>query len=162
MILYHGSNVIVEKPRLILQNRALDFGAGFYTTENKEQAISFADKVFRRRKEGSPTANIYEFNETAAYTVCSLLKFELANEAWLDFVSANRSCGYKGETYELIYGAVANDDVFVIFQLYASGNLTKEETINRLKIKKLYNQMVFSSERALSYLKFAGVLEEQS
>lgn len=29
MILYHGSNVIVSKPRLIQQNRFLDFGFGF-------------------------------------------------------------------------------------------------------------------------------------
>ena len=29
MILYHGSNVIVEQPKLIRQNRYLDFGFGF-------------------------------------------------------------------------------------------------------------------------------------
>ena len=34
MILYHGSNVIVDKPKLIQQNRFLDFGFGFYTTTN--------------------------------------------------------------------------------------------------------------------------------
>jgi hypothetical protein len=39
MILYHGSNVIVDKPKLIQQNRALDFGFGFYTTESRVQAI---------------------------------------------------------------------------------------------------------------------------
>jgi hypothetical protein len=42
MILYHGSNVVVDKPQLVPQNRALDFGSGFYTTENKTQAVSFA------------------------------------------------------------------------------------------------------------------------
>ena len=46
MILYHGSNIVVAQPKLIQQNRFLDFGYGFYTTTNKEQAISFADKVF--------------------------------------------------------------------------------------------------------------------
>lgn len=45
MILYHGSNVIVSEPKLIEQNRFLDFGFGFYTTTNKTQAIGFADKV---------------------------------------------------------------------------------------------------------------------
>ena len=30
MIVYHGSNVVVSKPRLIEQNRFLDFGFGFY------------------------------------------------------------------------------------------------------------------------------------
>ena len=49
MTVYHGSNVIVEKPKLIPQNRYLDFGFGFYTTTNKAQAIGFADKVTRRR-----------------------------------------------------------------------------------------------------------------
>ena len=55
MILYHGSNVIVDKPVLIPQNRYIDFGFGFYTTTNKTQAISFAEKVYLRRKEGQKT-----------------------------------------------------------------------------------------------------------
>ena len=42
MILYHGSNVIVEQPKLIRQNRYLDFGFGFYTTTNRDQAVNFA------------------------------------------------------------------------------------------------------------------------
>ena len=40
MILYHGSNVTVEEPKLIKQNRYLDFGYGFYTTTNKTQATT--------------------------------------------------------------------------------------------------------------------------
>lgn len=36
MILYHGSNVVVSEPKLILQNRFLDFGFGFYTTTNQK------------------------------------------------------------------------------------------------------------------------------
>lgn len=50
MILYHGSNMTVEKPRLIKQNRYLDFGFGFYTTTNRDQAVNFAQKVTERRK----------------------------------------------------------------------------------------------------------------
>ena len=62
------------------------------------------------------------------------------------------------DDYELIYGPVANDDIFLTFHLYASGELSKGETISRLKVRKLYNQLLFSSERAISYLKFTGVL----
>ena len=160
-LVYHGSNMVVKQPQLIPQNRFLDFGKGFYTTENKEQAVSFADKVYRRRKkEGKPTVSIYEFDQTA-FDVCSLLRFDAPDETWLDFVSAHRNNTYQGETYELTYGAVANDDIFLTFTLYASGELSKEETINRLKIKKLYNQLVFSSECALSYLKFIGIMDEK-
>jgi hypothetical protein len=161
MILYHGSNVIVDRPRLVPQNRALDFGRGFYTTENKAQAISFAEKVYRRRKEGGPVSSIYEFDENAAFSVCSLLRFDIPDEAWLDFVSVNRNRAYQGSAYELIYGPVANDDIFLAFHLYEAGELSKDETISRLKIKKLYNQLVFSSERAISYLKFAATLDEE-
>ncbi|MCL2811686.1 MAG: DUF3990 domain-containing protein [Clostridia bacterium] len=161
MILYHGSNIVVDKPQLIPQNRALDFGRGFYTTENKVQAISFAEKVFRRRKEGKPVVSAYMFDDDIAFSACSFLRFGLPDEAWLDFVSAHRNRTYQGEIYELIYGPVANDDIFLTFHLYASGELSKEETLSRLKVKKLYNQLVFSSEKAISYLIFVGTLDEK-
>ena len=61
MIIYHGSNVKVEKPALIVQNRFLDFGFGFYTTTNKAQAENFAGKVFARRG-GNAIVNIYEID----------------------------------------------------------------------------------------------------
>ena len=162
MILYHGSNMAVETPALVPQNRSLDFGSGFYTTMNKAQAISFADKVYRRRgKMGQPMVSIYEFDEATAFATCHLLRFDAPDEAWLDFVSSHRNRTYTGDTYELIYGPVANDDIFLTFTLYAAGQLSKEETINRLKVKMLYNQLVLSSERALSYLKFTGTLDEK-
>ena len=161
MVLYHGSNLVVEKPKLILQNRALDFGCGFYTTENENQAVSFAQKVWSRRKDGTPVVSIYEFNEKDAFAACTSIRFPSADEVWLDFVSANRNRRYTGEIYELIFGPVADDDIFVTFALYADGILTKEETLNHLKIKKLYNQMVFTSEKALAFLKFAGTLDNR-
>ncbi len=46
MKIYHGSNMIVEHPALVPQNRFLDFGYGFYTTTNPVQARSFAGKVY--------------------------------------------------------------------------------------------------------------------
>ena len=161
MILYHGSNVTVSEPRLVEQNRYLDLGYGFYTTTNKTQAIGFADKVTKRRKSGERTVSIYEIDEGTAFAECSILRFESANEAWLDFVSENRSGNYSGEAYDFIYGPVANDDVYTTFTLYAAGVLTKEQTLEALKVKKLYNQLVLTSEKALSYLKFIGTVPEE-
>lgn len=156
MILYHGSNIVVAQPKLIQQNRFLDFGYGFYTTTNKEQAISFADKVFRRRKEGDRVVSIYELDEETAFTACSVLKFDAPNADWLDFVSENRSGIYKGARYDFVFGPVANDDVYTTFTLYTAGILTREQTLAALKVKKLYNQLVITSEQALKYLKFIG------
>lgn len=42
MFLYHGSNMQVITPKILVTNRMLDFGAGFYTTSNKEQAVKWS------------------------------------------------------------------------------------------------------------------------
>lgn len=156
MILYHGSNVTVDKPKLIRQNRYLDFGYGFYTTTNRDQAVNFAQKVADRRKTGVATLNIYSVDEFVAFKECSLLHFDSPGEAWLDFVAANRQGMYQGKQYDLIYGAVANDDVYRTITLYMTGILTKDETLSRLKIKELFNQLVFGTEKSLQYLHFEG------
>lgn len=49
MLLYHASNVEVRFPMLVESNRMLDFGPGFYTTTNREQAVRFARSVVARR-----------------------------------------------------------------------------------------------------------------
>ena len=156
MILYHGSNVIVDQPKLIRQNRYLDFGFGFYTTTNREQAVNFAQKVTDRRKMGEATLNIYSVNEAVAFQEFKVLQFDSPDEAWLDFVAANRQGTYQGEKYDLIYGAVANDDVYRTIALYMTGVLDKEQTLSSLKIRKLFNQLVFATEKSLQYLKFEG------
>lgn len=161
MILYHGSNLTVSELKLVVQNRFLDFGYGFYTTTNKSQAVGFADKVTKRRKEGIPTVSRYEIDEEKAFAECSVLRFDAPNEEWLDFVSENRAGNYSGKQYDFIYGPVANDDVYTTFTLYTSGVLTKEQTIETLKVKKLYNQLVLTSTKALSYLKFCGTVPEE-
>lgn len=155
MIVYHGSDVIVEAPRLVQQNRTLDFGFGFYTTTNKDQAISFAQKVKERRECRSCYVTVYEV------PVISLLQAELkvkvfdaADEEWLDFVSANRSGNYQDQNYDIVYGPVANDTIYRTFIAYEAGIYNKEETIQKLKVKELYNQMTFLTEKALSYLKY--------
>lgn len=61
----------------------------------------------------------------------------------------------------MIFGPVADDDVYTTFTLYQARALTMEQTLENLKIKKLYNQLVFTSEKALSYLKFIGTVPEK-
>lgn len=156
MIVYHGSNVVVEHPKLIRQNRFLDFGYGFYTTTNREQAVSFAGKVAARRKTREAVLNVYSVDEETAFSQCRLLRFDAPDEAWLDFVAANRQGSYQGPQYDLIYGAVANDDVYRTITLYMTGVLTKEQTLAALKIRKLFNQLVFATEASLKQLYFEG------
>jgi hypothetical protein len=75
MTLYHGSNTIVETPRLIVHNRFLDFGNGFYTTPNKDQAVKFAQIVVQRRG-GTEIVSMYDimkFPSLPNWIYCILL-----------------------------------------------------------------------------------------
>ena len=153
MILYHGSNMVVKNPRLIEQNRFLDFGYGFYTTTNKIQAENFAKKVVVRRG-GTPTVNVYEMDDNIGSELLKIKRFNAPDEEWLDFVCAHRNGTYDKEQYDLIIGAVANDDVYRTLQVYSSGLLTKEQALEALKIKKLFDQYVFATNEAISLLKF--------
>ena len=157
MIVYHGSNVIVDHPRLISQNRTLDFGYGFYTTTNQNQAVSFAGKVTDRRECGCPCVSMYEVPELEELASrCKVLIFPEPNGEWLDFVFANRNGSYSGERFDIVFGPVANDTIYRTFVAYEAGILTKEETIARLKVKKLFDQMTFTTEVALKELNYIG------
>ncbi len=79
MTIYHGSNVVVTDPKVIKQDRFLDFGFGFYTTTNQEQSISFAEKVFKRRKVGDCVVNIY-MNLTKKKHYLNVLSYALTSQ----------------------------------------------------------------------------------
>ncbi len=157
MILYHGSNMIVEQPKLIEQNRYLDFGNGFYTTTNKDQAMNFAQKVSVRRG-GKSIVNVYDFDEHKNGELI-IKRFMSPNEDWLDFVTKHRNGIYDDEKYDVVIGPVADDDVYRTLQVYSSGLLTKEQALEALKVKKLFNQYVFATEKAISRLKFIEAKE---
>ena len=161
MLLYHGSNVIVEKPNLSLSRKSLDFGLGFYTTVNKEQAIAFARKIAVRKGQNCRFVSIYDFNIETADPELDILRFHSPDKEWLDFVHQNRHGIYTGKIYDLIIGPVANDDVFATLIVYEQGILNVEQTIESLKIKTLYNQFVFKTEKAMSFLKYTDCFDPE-
>jgi len=154
MILFHGSSLLIEIPSLNLSRKSLDFGAGFYTTVNREQAVDFAMKVGVRKRQKNCYVNVFDFDMEAAGPVLEIMRFSEPDKLWLDFVHENRHGTYTGKFYDLVIGPVANDDVFATLIIYEQGILNVEQTLESLKIKKLYNQFVFKSEKALSFLKF--------
>ena len=154
MILYHGSNVEVSEPKILKPSRGLDFGVGFYTTTNRDQAIAFALRVTRNRGVGIATVSEYEIDVERAFGVGNVVRFDGVCDAWLDFVCDNRDGAYVGPGYDFAFGPVANDDVYRTLYLYRSGEIDREETFKRLKVKTLYNQLVFASPLALSFLRY--------
>ena len=167
MTLYHGSDQVIKIPKLRPSIRTLDFGPGFYTTTNKEQAGNFAVKVYNRsiREGNTPRGefiSIYEVDYEKMKQEFAVLRFESADSKWLEFVLANRKNCYEGKKYDVIYGPVANDTIYRTLIAFESETLSKEETIAKLKVHELFDQMTFTTERALSYLKYTGFLEVTS
>ena len=62
MIIYHGSTVPVEVPKIMNSERKLDFGEGFYATYNREQAVRWAMRVAIRRKSETQIVTEYNFD----------------------------------------------------------------------------------------------------
>jgi hypothetical protein len=164
MTIYHGSSVVVETPELRYSVRALDFGRGFYTTINEEQAVQFARKVYERKtREGAEQPgcfiSLYTVDYDAIQKQLSILAFDTPDEAWLDFIMANRAEKYSGKVYDIINGPVANDTVYRALVGYETGLYTKQQTIEQLAVRKLFNQMTFATEKSLPFLRFAGFKE---
>ena len=153
MRLYHGSNLIVEKPMLIVQTRTLDFGYGFYTTPTLKQARSFSERVVKKQKTGIPIVSAYEFDEIKAAGL-TRLHFEKANGDWLRFIQENRNGIYAGKKFDIISGPDANDDVYATINLFTAGELDEKDAIKRLEVRTLYHQIVFSTDSAIKCLKF--------
>ena len=154
MIIYHGSDTEVINPEIRISNRALDFGFGFYTTTNHNQAYSSAVKIRERNNGGQAIISSYTCELDKMRKELNILWFDTPSEEWLDYVSNNRNGLIKNDNYDCIYGPVANDTIFKTFIAYQNGTLTKEETIQRLKIRPLYNQLVFKTEKSLKYISF--------
>ena len=60
----------------------------------------------------------------------------------------------SGANYDIVIGPVANDTLYQTLILYEAGILTKKETIARLKVHPLFDQLSFNTQKALEYLKY--------
>jgi hypothetical protein len=85
----------------------LDFGLGFYTTLNSQQAIEFAQKSAFRNNSENAVASIYEIDEAAAYSQCKVLKFDTPSDDWFNFIEHNRTKGETASDYDIVFGPVA-------------------------------------------------------
>lgn len=103
MKVYHGSLVVVEKPKIRVSDRYLDFGYDFYTTMNKEQVIKWTAKQKNRKGTNLGYVSKYDFDIEKAETELKMIRFDKADKEWLDFVFANRK-GQCQKIYDIVIG----------------------------------------------------------
>src|SRR5574344_970186 len=155
MELYHDSTQRVEHPAIFEQQRLLDFGKGFYATTSKEQAQRWASiKSKRESCKSKALVKVYFADDNLMYeTHLKIKRFNEASEEWLDFILFNRNNDIR-HSYDIVFGPVANDTLYQTLTLFESGILTKAETIARLKVHRLFDQVSFHTPEALARLKF--------
>ena len=151
-------------PTKNLLTRKLDYGAGFYTTTSEKQAKEWVERRMLEKQAECGYVNIYEFDDKKLSELKSLI-FSKPSKKWVEFVMANRTLKGFTHDYDIVYGPVANDRVYLQFGLFEAGAISVEtlfeagaisvETLIReLKTYKLVDQYLFHTDEALTALHF--------
>lgn len=153
--LYHGGSHIIENPEIREPNRTLDFGKGFYVTSSQNQAERWV-KGHLKGKFKVGYVNSYEFDMELIPSEFKVKVFPKADEEWIDFVLANRlTLGFQHD-YDIVFGPVANDNVYAQITLFEGGIISKQSLIEELKAYKLVDQYLFHTERSLQFLYYVS------
>lgn len=145
-ILYHGSNVIVQKPQILINGHYKDFGYGFYCTNIEKQA-----KRWALTKRGASILNKYIYFENKNLKI---LTFPKMTDEWLEFVVDCRRG--KEHKYDIVEGPMADDQIWDYVEDYISNNISKAAFWELVKFKYPTHQIVFCTEDALKTLQFKG------
>ena len=142
-VIYCGSSKKVENPRIVKSKFNKDFGEGFYCTILEEQAVKWAKKF------DTCIVNMYEYNEISSLNI---KEFTIMSEEWLDFIIASRSG--KKHNYDIVIGAMADDQVYNYINDYIEGNITREAFWELAKFRHPTHQIAFCTEESLKSIKF--------
>ena len=142
--LYHGSGQKVEFPEIRKTRYTKDFSWGFYCTKSYEQAYRWAE---RKHKHG--IINVYSYTENKQLKI---KKFDQMCDEWLDFIIDCRSG--KPHQYDIVIGAMANDQIYNYVSDYMEGAITKEQFWILAKFKYPTHQINFCTNEALKCLEY--------
>ena len=166
MIVYHGSDHIIETPLYNGSKRTNDYGYGFYTTENKELAMEWACSDNR-----DGFANIYELN-TDGLHILNLNDSQYTILNWLAVLTKYRSYWQSGSVaeeaknylqknflvdpsgYDIVIGYRADDSYFSFAQDFVSGAISLRKLSEAMRLGKLGEQVVLKSEKSFSHIRF--------
>lgn len=166
LTLFHGSDQIVEKPKLVLGKTTNDYGQGFYCTENIDLAREWAVK---NNTDGF--TNEYLLN-TKDLKILNLLDGSYSVLNWIALLLKNRTFRLNDETafsakeyilenfyidtskYDIIIGYRADDSYFSYAQSFISNALSIKNLALALKLGQLGTQIVLVSEKAFNQLEF--------
>lgn len=148
--LYHGSSDLFDEIDLNKSKNHSDFGRGFYCTVIKSQAVEWAKRQSKIRN-SSPI--LYEYDLLIKKHL-KIKRFLTINEEWFDFVVECRKSKNKIHNYDIVIGPIADDDVRKTISLFNRKIYNKKQAIDKLRYKKVSNQISLHSQNAIDYLRF--------
>ena len=168
MILYHGSQQIVQAPVFGKGKKENDYGLGFYCTQSLELAKEWACPIlndgfvnkYSLNTRGLKTLNL----NSSEYHILNWLALLLANRK-ID-LSQNKQVGLRGREYiienfmpdiigyDVIIGYRADDRYFAFAKDFVQNGISVRQLASAMKLGELGEQVVLMSEKAFSRIQF--------
>lgn len=168
LILYYGSENIVEKPVFGYGRKNNDFGLGFYCTESNELAKEWACSSLNNGFSNKYSIDISDLNilnlTSPEYNVLNWITILVTHRIFkIKTPIAGRAIKYLKENfyidvdaYDIIIGYRADDSYFDFADSFLNNGINVNELASALKLGNLGMQIVIKSEYAFSKLKFLG------
>ena len=170
LVLFHGSDHVIERPMLGLGREHNDFGRGFYCTEDPELAKEWAATHDR-----DGVANRYEL-DASDLTVLRLDSPEWSVLHWISVLVRHRVFRVRNpvaarglrylserfpvavEGFDLVVGWRADDSYFDYAEAFLNNAITVQQLAAAMRLGGLGLQVVLKSKRAFSpsRLRFVG------
>ena len=152
MIVYHGSDVEVQNPKIVMSEKGRDFGFAFYVTTIKEQAERMAKRKQKQNKSEKAIVSVFEWDENR--TDYLFKRFDNPDLEWLEMIIKCRTDIKYNHGFDIVEGKIADDSVGETILFVMDGIIKKEDALERLKFQKINSQIAFCSEKSLFSLKY--------
>lgn len=153
MILYHGTNAIIEDIDLSQSRVGKDFGLGFYLTPDEQVAHRQAERKLEQFGEGEVIVYKY-FVDDDALTAVNSLRFDGYTLDWARFVLNNRKNRTRIQVhdYDIVIGPIANDVVGYQIRRVEEGIISEEQFLEEIKYHAVTIQYLFATPKAINLL----------
>ena len=153
MILYHGTNAIIEDIDLSQSRVGKDFGLGFYLTPDEQVAHRQAERKLEQFGEGEVIVYKY-FVDDDALTAVNSLRFDGYTLDWARFVLNNRKnrTRIQAHNYDIVIGPIANDVVGYQIRRVEEGIISEEQFLEEIKYHTVTIQYLFATPKAINLL----------
>lgn len=153
MILYHGTNAIIQDIDLSHSRVGKDFGMGFYLTPDRQVARRQAERKFEQYGDGEVMVYKYFVDDIELGGV-KVLRFDGYTRDWARFVLLNRKNRTKSQVHDcdIVVGPIADDVVGYQIRRVEEGIISEEQFLEEIKFHTITIQYLFATTVAINLL----------